>query len=210
MNHYDSSSRPLRRMPKKRRIYPWLLAFGVVVVLAVLTALLFHKPVTGSVPAAVSKPAAVKPPVAAKPAFNACDANTAGQEIIVSISKQHLWACNGTTETKETPVTTGISVVRNGVNDSTPTGTWAIQAKYRNVHLRGTDANGSWDDPVQYWMPFDRAAGIGFHDASWQTFPFGDSQYQTDGSHGCVHLPTDFIAWLYDWAPIGTQVIVQA
>lgn len=130
--------------------------------------------------------------------------------IIVSISKQRLWACNGSIEVKKSPVTTGMTVVRNGVNDKTPTGTWTLQAKYRDLHLRGTDANGSWDDPVKYWMPFDQAEGIGFHDASWQTFPFGSSQYHTDGSHGCVHLPTEFISWLYDWSSIGTTVIVQS
>jgi lipoprotein-anchoring transpeptidase ErfK/SrfK len=102
-----------------------------------------------------------------------------------------------------------MTVVRNGADNNTPTGTWTLQAKYRDLHLKGTDANGSWDDPVQYWMPFDQADGIGFHDASWQTFPFGSSQYHTDGSHGCVHLPAKFISWLYAWSSIGTTVIVQ-
>lgn len=203
MNYYNSSPRPVRQLPENRSMRHKLLfkSLAGLVVLAAFAALFFHKPVTSHT--------AAQPPEATKPAFNACRNNGAGQTIIVSISKQHLWACNGAAEVKESPVTTGTTIVRNGVNDSTPIGTWTIQAKYRNLHLRGADANGSWDDPVQYWMPFDQADGIGFHDASWQTFPFGSSEYHTDGSHGCVHLPTDFIAWLYEWAPIGTHVVTE-
>jgi lipoprotein-anchoring transpeptidase ErfK/SrfK len=28
-------------------------------------------------------------------------------------------------------------------------------------------------------------------------------------SHGCVNLPTDNAQWLYDWAPLGTTVVVH-
>jgi len=27
-------------------------------------------------------------------------------------------------------------------------------------------------------------------------------------SHGCVNLPMDVAAWMYDWAPVGTPVTV--
>ena len=77
----------------------------------------------------------------------------------------------------------------------------------RNVHLVGHDANGSWDDAVAYWIPYIGST-YGFHDASWQTFPFGSPLYTTQGSHGCVHLPTDTIAQIYAWAPVGTQVTI--
>jgi hypothetical protein len=139
---------------------------------------------------------------------NPCATNVSGKLLLVSIAEQHLWACDATVLAKDSAVTTGTTVVTNGVNDSTPTGTWKIYSKQTNQNLIGTDANGRWDDPVAYWMPFD--GEVGFHDASWQTFPFGSSQYHTDGSHGCVHLPTSFIAWLYSWAPIGTTVTVKA
>jgi lipoprotein-anchoring transpeptidase ErfK/SrfK len=29
-------------------------------------------------------------------------------------------------------------------------------------------------------------------------------------SHGCVNLPIWFATWLYDWAPMGTPVLVAA
>jgi lipoprotein-anchoring transpeptidase ErfK/SrfK len=148
--------------------------------------------------------------VAAKtaPAPNECADNSTGKTVLVSISQQHMWACDGTSLIKQSAVTTGASDAPHGVNDATPVGTWHVYEKFRNLDLKGSDANGPWDDYVQYWMPFDSA--VGFHDASWQTFPFGSSQYKTSGSHGCVQLPTDIAAWLYGWAPVGTKVIVTA
>jgi hypothetical protein len=136
-----------------------------------------------------------------------CIENGDGKLLVVSIGQQHLWACDGTALVKDTVVTTGASDAPKGVDDSTPTGTWRIYSKQADRYLNGCDVNGCWHDYVQYWLPFD--GSVGFHDASWQTFPFGSAQYQTDGSHGCVHLPTDFIAWLYAWAPVGTTVTVE-
>jgi len=134
-------------------------------------------------------------------------AGNSGKTLLVSIGQQHLWACDGQSLVKESAVTTGASGLTN-VDNATPTGTWHIYAKYTNTTLKGCDVNGCWNDPVAYWMPFDDQ--VGFHDASWQTFPFGSSQYTTQGSHGCVHLPTDIAGWVYSWAPIGTTVTVAS
>jgi lipoprotein-anchoring transpeptidase ErfK/SrfK len=136
-----------------------------------------------------------------------CKSNASGKLLLVSISQQRLWACDGTQIVYQSAVTTGASALKN-VDDATPVGTWHIFGKYTNTTLRGCDANGCWKDPVAYWMPFD--GSVGFHDASWQTFPFGSAEYQTGGSHGCVHLPTDTAKWVYDWAPIGTTVTVRS
>ena len=134
-----------------------------------------------------------------------CSQNGSGKLLLVSISQQHIWACDGTQVANESAVTTGASALTN-VDDATPTGSWHIYSKQTNTTLKGCDVNGCWNDPVAYWMPFDDQ--VGFHDASWQTFPFGSPLYTTEGSHGCVHLPTDFIAWVYTWAPVGTTVTV--
>lgn len=140
---------------------------------------------------------------------NICVGNTSGgKTVLVSITKQHMWSCQGTTTVEQSAVTTGSTDVPNNVDDATPTGTFQIYEKFRDLPLKGCDANGCWDDYVQYWMPFDTA--VGFHDASWQTFPFGSNNYKTQGSHGCVQLPTATAAWLYNWAPIGTKVVVSA
>jgi lipoprotein-anchoring transpeptidase ErfK/SrfK len=28
-------------------------------------------------------------------------------------------------------------------------------------------------------------------------------------SHGCVNLPPDVAAWMYGWAPLGTEVVIR-
>ena len=122
------------------------------------------------------------------------------KEIIVSISQQHLWVCTGTTQVYDTAVTTGAYKV---AGDETPTGTWKIYAKQTNRYLSGP----GYRYFVQYWIPF--FGNYGFHDANWQTFPFGSPLYGTEGSHGCVHLPLTAVKWLFDWSSVGTTVMIE-
>ena len=136
---------------------------------------------------------------------SACQSNTAAKAVIVSLSKQHMWVCGGGQQVYDTAVTTGATAY----GDGTPTGTWAVQSKQTDRYLTGSDSRGSWNDYVNFWMPFN--GDYGFHDATWQTFPFGSlTQYQTGGSHGCVHLPLTAMQWLYNWAPVGTTVTIEA
>ncbi len=151
----------------------------------------------------VAAPTPTPPPVPA-----VCAATAPGvKEIYVSISQQHLWACTGNVLLVDGAVTTGASALTN-VHDATPVGLSRINAKVRNTVLRGHDVNGSWNDPVTYWMPF--RGGDGFHDAPWQTFPLGSPLYTTRGSHGCVHVAVDVLAEVFNWAEVGTLVNVQA
>jgi lipoprotein-anchoring transpeptidase ErfK/SrfK len=144
-------------------------------------------------------------PVAVVPS---CVGTPAGvKHIYVSISEQSLSACAGPVLFTSTAVTTGASALTN-VHDATPVGTWRIYSKVQNTVLTGRDANGSWRDPVAYWMPFYGA--YGFHDASWQTFPFGSPLYTTQGSHGCVHVPVAELGALFNWVPTGTLVTIQS
>jgi hypothetical protein len=64
-------------------------------------------------------------------------------------------------------------------------------------------------------MPFD--GGEGLHDASWRSnFGPGSDLAPTDlgngntilGTHGCVNLPLDAAQFIWNWAPIGTTVVV--
>ena len=128
-----------------------------------------------------------------------CSGNTISKLILVNLSQQHLWACEADLQVYDTAITSGA----NQVNDQgTPTGSWKIYGKSTNRYLSGP----TWNDFVNYWMPY--YADFGFHDAPWQTIPFGDPSYPTQGSHGCVRLPTGAMAWLYGWAPVGTTVTV--
>ncbi len=68
--------------------------------------------------------------------------------------------------------------------------------------------------PVRYWMPFFQ--GYGLHDSPWRSV-YGPGtnlpHYSTDpgepvGSHGCVNIPLSDMVWLWNWAPVGTTVLV--
>lgn len=132
------------------------------------------------------------------PAQNGCIGNRASKKIIVSIDEQHLWACEGESIYFDTPITTGAE----GVGHGTPTGTFAIYSKQRNTYLVGPD----YRSFVSYWMPFHR--GYGLHDASWRS-AFGVDGYQTQGSHGCVNMPSSVTPIIYNFVYIGTQVTVK-
>jgi hypothetical protein len=152
---------------------------------------------------------------AAKVAPNYCANNTLSQNIVVSISAQHLWACSGTDTVYDSAVITGME---SYPADLTPTGVYHIYAKATDQTLTGHDSTGSWSDPVSYWMPFlDNVYGeYGFHDATWRAAsdfgnininnPYTNAEH---GSHGCVELPLATAQWLYNWSSIGTTVTVE-
>ncbi len=106
--------------------------------------------------------------------------------------------CESARQVFTTPVTTG--AVRN--NWQTPTGSWFVQGKQRNRYLVGP----GYRDYVHFWVPFN--GDYGFHDAPWQTMPYGTQGYRTRGSHGCVHLPAKAMVWLYGWITVGSKVTV--
>ena len=147
---------------------------------------------------------------------NYCAGNTLSQEVIVSISKQHMWDCDGGTTAYDNPVVTGMEMY---AADLTPTGTYHIYGRQTDQTLAGHDSTGSWSDPVSYWLPFldNKYGTYGFHDATWRA----DSDFGTininnpytaasHGSHGCVEMSLASAKWLYNWAPVGTAVVIQS
>jgi lipoprotein-anchoring transpeptidase ErfK/SrfK len=137
-----------------------------------------------------------------EPPPNACARNTAPQLVLVSISKQHAWLCARTRTVYSTAVTTGMT----GQYTATPTGTYRIQGRDRDTVLT-LNSGATYD--VKYWIPFD-APLFGFHDSSWQSFPYGSARYRTEGSHGCIHLPLAGMKFLYDWGHVGATVVIRA
>ena len=97
----------------------------------------------------------------------------------------------------ETEIVTGNTGRRMG----TPAGVNYVYAKQKNRVLRGAN----YASFVKYWMPVN--GNIGIHDASWRS-KFGGTIYQTNGSHGCVNLPTDKAGELYEMVEIGTPVVM--
>lgn len=60
---------------------------------------------------------------------------------------------------------------------------------------------------VKYWMRFTNS-GQGLHDAGWRR-NFGSSIYISNGSHGCVNLPRETAATIYNNSYVGMPVIVE-
>ncbi|WP_298821517.1 L,D-transpeptidase [Chloroflexus sp.] len=136
-----------------------------------------------------------KPPPArpAPPAMRSSD-----KLIIVDLSDQWLYALDGDRIIFDAPVSTG----RDGFN--TPIGTFAIYAKVREQTMRGCAGNECWVVPrVPHAMYI--VGGVALHGTYWHN-QFGTGVRR---SHGCVNLPLKAAAWLYDWAPVGTTVIVR-
>lgn len=156
-------------------------------------------PSTSAVPPAPSAPPAPRPPPAPP---SPCLSNSDPQRIIVSIAQQHAWMCAGARQIADSAATTGATAL----GEATPTGTWHIEAKQTNTTL--TVLTGE-PYPVAYWLPYDGNL-YGFHDSSWQTFPYGSPRYRTDGSPGCVHLPLAVMRWLFGWAKVGATVTIRA
>ena len=93
---------------------------------------------------------------------------------------------------------------------ATDEGVYTIYEHTPNMTLVGLDYNGDgqpdYQTPVSYWMPFN--GGQGLHDAYWRG-AFGGNIYEYDGSHGCVNLPSDVAAQLFDWSHVGDVVVVH-
>jgi lipoprotein-anchoring transpeptidase ErfK/SrfK len=128
-----------------------------------------------------------------------------GRYIEINLSKQHIWVWQDHSVILDSPVTSGAT----GAGFGTATGLFSIYYKTTNTHLIG-NAYGpryNYDVFVKYWMPF--YSGYGMHDASWRNGNFGGQDYYYGGSHGCVNLPDDVAAFIYNWADVGTPVWVH-
>ena len=82
----------------------------------------------------------------------------------------------------------------------TPAGAFPLTYKQRNATLRGP----GYATPVTYWMPFN--GGIGMHDANWRG-SFGGRIYKTNGSHGCINLPSAAARTIFDNISSGVPVL---
>lgn len=122
-----------------------------------------------------------------------------GTYVEVSISQQHLWFYKNGQLVVESDVVTGNTSAGHG----TITGAFPIAFKVSPYTM--SSAENGYVVNVQYWMPF--YDGEGLHDASWRS-SFGGTIYQTDGSHGCVNLPTNVAATIYNNCEPGMAVIL--
>ena len=132
--------------------------------------------------------------------------------IMVSLQEQALRAYQDGRMVLYTLVTTGRPEL------PTVTGHYAIYEKVTPFQFNSPWPQGSkfyypptW---IKYWMPF--YSGYGLHDAWWRahygpgTNIGGDGPNSSEpvGTHGCVNIPFQNTVWLWNWAPVGTPVVV--
>jgi L,D-transpeptidase catalytic domain len=132
-----------------------------------------------------------------------------GKRIIVSLSREALYAYDGSRLVMQTLVTTG--------NPSLPTplGSYTVLEKLSPFEFISPWPPGSpdWYAPswVRYAMLF-QSQGYFLHDAPWRSHfgpgSNGPGQPGTDygGTHGCVNVPIGPMTFLWNWAPTGTRV----
>ena len=117
------------------------------------------------------------------------DVNDIGNSYVeIDLTKQHVWVYNDGVMVAESDCVSG----NMSLNYGTPAGVYQITYKERNATLIGQGYNSQ----VSYWMPFN--GNIGLHDASWRYGQFGGNIYLTNGSHGCVNLPPENAAIIFD------------
>ncbi|MDD6058566.1 MAG: peptidoglycan binding domain-containing protein [Clostridiales bacterium] len=129
---------------------------------------------------------------------NSHEGNDYGDSYVeINLTAQHLFLYQNGQLVVESDFVSG-NVARGY---STPTGVFPVTYKTRNAVLRGED----YATPVKYWMPF--AGDVGMHDASWRK-SFGGEIYLTNGSHGCINLPSSVAKIIYETISQGYAVLV--
>ena len=111
--------------------------------------------------------------------------------IQIDLKRQRLFAWEGKTQVHAVIISTG--------KDATPTlsGVFKIQSKQEKARMRGDD----YDIPdVPYVMFYDGNYAI--HGVYWHR------NFGTPVSHGCVNVAVDQARWFFDWASVGTSVVV--
>lgn len=117
--------------------------------------------------------------------------------IDVNLSQQRLYM-------KEGDTIVGNYLISSGKWSPTPTGSWPIWIKLRYTRMKGgSKALGTFYDlpNVPYTMYYNQ--GYGIHGAYWHT-NFGHPM-----SHGCINMKPEEAGVVYNWAEVGTKVIVH-
>jgi lipoprotein-anchoring transpeptidase ErfK/SrfK len=129
----------------------------------------------------------------------------AGKLIVVSLSRQVLTAYQDGNAVLSTYITTGRPAL------PTPPGIYHIFRRYSPYLMVSP-----WPYGSPFWYPNSwtnwamEFAGGGYfiHDAPWRTW-YGPGSNTYAGTHGCVNVPYNQMAFLWNWTPIGTTVVVQ-
>ncbi|MCL2490137.1 MAG: L,D-transpeptidase [Propionibacteriaceae bacterium] len=103
----------------------------------------------------------------------------------------------GTTQIRQILAVTGAP--------ATPThnGTFYIYLRYTTQTMRGYNADGTrYVSPDVPWVSYFNGSEA-LHGAPWR------SSFGYRASHGCINLPVPEAKFIFDWAPLGTMVVVH-
>ncbi|MBE9507939.1 MAG: LysM peptidoglycan-binding domain-containing protein, partial [Chloroflexi bacterium] len=128
-------------------------------------------------------------------------ASGGGKRIVIDLSQQHLYAYQGGTLAYSFVASTGMP------GAGTRTGTFSVLDKYPNAYAS------TWSLQMPYWLGIYWAGSLenGIH--ALPILPNGQRLWEgylgTPVSFGCIILGTWEARTLYEWAEIGTPVIIQ-
>ena len=126
--------------------------------------------------------------------------STTTKRIIVDVSEEMLYAYDGKVLFMKEPISTGLEFT------PTPRGVFSVFKKTPARYMQGPVANVSdqvYDLPGVPWDLYFTEDGAVIHGAYWH------DHFGVPWSHGCVNLSPQKAKKLYNWAVVGTKVIVQ-
>lgn len=123
-----------------------------------------------------------------------------GKLIVADITTKKMWAFQNGQQVNTWLTSDGKP------STPTPVGSFKIYAKFSSQDMRGNNPDGStYFQPHVHWVNYfyegSAIHGVYWHPLSW----FG----AINSSHGCIGVPDSQAEWIYNWAPIGTPVIVH-
>lgn len=112
--------------------------------------------------------------------------------IQIDLQSQRLIAWEGSNPVYSVIVSTG--------KRATPTriGTFAVKTKHLRTRMTGPGYDVSNVPHTMYYF-----RGYAIHGAYWH------NKFGTPVSHGCVNVAVNHAKWLFNWATVGTEVIVH-
>lgn len=150
----------------------------------------------GSAAAKPALPPAPAPRVLGEQAPEPAEPSDNGKLILVDLATQTLSYFDSTT-------LVGSFKISSGTHNSTPTGEYSIVKKLPAVHYKGAN----YDYPNTKWNLLFKPGKPGYnlyiHGAYWHN-NFGHPM-----SHGCVNVSYANMEVLYNWADVGTRVVIQ-
>ncbi len=116
------------------------------------------------------------------------------KRVLISLSQQYAWAFQGDVVMWQGYVSTGLPQF------ATPTGNFTVLTKYKIQTMEGVLGGEYYKVPDVPNILYFTNQGHALHGTYWH------NNFGTPMSHGCINLPLDVAAWMFDWGPIGMQV----